>query len=82
MKKPERRIVLQITIGADSWSDAAEAVNSIAERIEREGPITTLISGGWSSGYVADGKENENQTGDNYRIENAEYVKQLRNESA
>lgn len=78
MEKPERKIVLTVKIEGDAWPDISEALNSIRDRIDHEGPILTTISGGWSSDYIADGKTNESQTGDKYREQNEAYVKHLR----
>ena len=77
MIKPERKVVLDLTIQGDSWDDIIDTLDRITFRIH-EGPITSIVSGGYSSGYIATGKENEGQTGDNYRKQNNEYVKQLR----
>ncbi len=80
MDKPKRKVVIEAKIEADSWAEAADAFNAISERIDREGPITQLISGGWSSGYSVTGRESPQQTGDNYREQNAEYVARLKRE--
>ena len=77
-KKPERKIVLEVKIGADSWRDAADALAQIEQRILIDGPINSLISGGHDSGYIVTGRENPDQTGDKFRSENAEYVDSLK----
>lgn len=78
MIKPKRRVQLTIELDADSWELAANTLQSIVDRIETEGPIKELISGGYDSGYVAIGSESLNQTGDKYRLENMEYCDYLR----
>lgn len=80
MERPERKIVLDVKIQADSWEDIASVFEALSDRIDREGPITQLVSGGYSSGYSVTGKVNPEQTGENYRAQNDEYVKQLRSE--
>lgn len=64
---PKRRVTLEISLGADDWDAAADALSDMATRIVREGPITDLCSGGWSVGYTVRGREDEQQTGDKYR---------------
>jgi len=78
VKQPKRRVTLKIEIGGDTWADVSSALESIAHRIDTEGPITSSVSGGWSSGYTVIGIEDESQTGDKFREESAEYVKTLR----
>ena len=78
MQKPERKHVLTLKVEADSLKELAGALNTIAHRIETEGEITTLISGGYCSGYIAEGRTNEGQTGEKYRAENEAYVKHIR----
>lgn len=78
MQKPERKHVLTLKVEADSLKELAGAINEIAHRIEEKGRITTLISGGYCSGYIAEGRVNEGQTGENYRAQNEAYVKQIR----
>lgn len=82
MKAPKRRVTLKIEIGGDSWADVSSALESIAHRIDCEGPITDLVSGGYSSGYYVIGIEDESQTGDKFRQQNAEYVKTLKGHQA
>ena len=79
MKPPKRRATLRIEIGGDTWADVSSALESIAYRIDSEGPITDLVSGGYSSGYYVIGIEDESQTGDKFRQQNHEYVQSLRN---
>ena len=75
-RPPERAVVLQVKVGGDTWQDAAEALTAIAERIEQRGQITHLVGGGGASGYTVIGHENEGQTPERYRRQNAEYVAQ------
>ena len=81
MKQPKRRVTLRIEVGGDSWTDVSSALESIVQRIDCEGPITSLISGGWSSGYHVTGVVDEDQTGDKFRQENHEYVKSLKEDA-
>lgn len=78
MKPPKRRVTLKIEIGGDDWCAVSEALESIAFRIDSEGPITSLVSGGWSAGYHVTSIEDESQTGEKFRKENAEYVRQIK----
>ena len=66
---PKRRVQLKIDLHADDWEIAARHLREIALRIERNGPITSLCSGGWDCGYEVLGSENPDQTGDKYRDE-------------
>ena len=79
-KGPERRVVLEVKIGGDSWEDVADTLAQIEQRILIEGPIISIVSGGYTSGYVAIGRENPDQSGDKFRTENAEYVASLESE--
>ena len=78
MEAPKRRVTLKIEIGGDDWCAVSEALESIAFRIDSEGPITTLVSGGWSNGYSVIGSEDSRQTGDKYREALGEYVEGLK----
>ena len=78
MKAPKRRVTLKIEIGGDSWEDAAQSLESIALRIYMEGHITSLVSGGRSSGFTVIGLEDEHQTAEKFRKENAEFVRYLK----
>jgi hypothetical protein len=81
MNKPKRKVELEIKLGADSWAEAANALQSIVDRIKNKGPIIKLISGGYESGYSVVAAENSEQTGDKYRSDNEEYCNQLRQKS-
>ena len=78
MKKPNRKIELDIKVGADSWDLAAHELRAIADRIDRGGPITNLVSGGYDCSHIVSGKENPSQTGETYRAENKKYCDYLR----
>lgn len=72
-KKPDRgefphrrRVTLSLTIGGDSWKDIQHQLREIDRRI-MEGPITSIVSGGYSSNFVAAGAVDESMTGDRYR---------------
>ena len=80
LKPPKRKITLTASIGGDSWENVSDALRSIADRIDHEGPITQLVSGGYDSGYWVTATENPEQTGDKYREDNRLYCQSLKNQ--
>ena len=81
MDQPKRKVQLTVKIGADSWDDVVSELYAITNRIEREGPVSNLCSGGYSGSHIVIGSENPNQTGDKYRKENEEYCNYLKSRS-
>lgn len=58
---PRRRVVCKIEIGADSWREAANALDAIAFRLweanDKKEPQVSVVSGGPTSGWSLDGDE-------------------------
>lgn len=70
---PQRRIVCKIELGADSWQEAAAALDSIAFRLhearERNEQEVSVTSGGPSSGWTLKADENPEITHESYITE-------------
>lgn len=67
---PRRRIVCKIELGADSWQEAAAALDSIAFRLyeakERNEQEVSVTSGGPSSGWTLKADEKPEITHESY----------------
>lgn len=67
---PRRRVVCTIELGADSWQEAAAALDNIAFRLhearERKEEIVSVTSGGPSSGWTLDADEKPEITHESY----------------
>ncbi len=72
-EQPQRRICGTLHFGADSWDDVRAMLNALVHRT-REGPIVSIVSGGWGSGYDIKCAENPEQTGDQYREQLETYM--------
>jgi hypothetical protein len=72
--KPRRRIELVLTLGADSWEDAADALFNLAQEIERGRLRGRAVTGGYSSGHTFESSEDETVTHDSYFAALDEYL--------
>lgn len=86
---PRRRIICTIELGADSWKDAAAALDDIAFRLhearEKIEERVSVSSGGPSSGWTLDADERAEITHDSYMTEIEAWLaekKQEREEAA
>jgi hypothetical protein len=81
-KPPRRAVVLTAEIQADNRSELASALFNLAMQIDRAeivGP--TVISGGYSSGYILHITENEEQTHDAWALQVKEFLTAKREEA-
>ncbi len=75
---PERKHVVAIKIGADSWDDVIAALNHILFVAESEGAGRDITSGGGSFGFVFVDKTNPQVTHDSYFDEVDRWIEENR----
>ena len=63
---PERKYIVGITVGADSWEDILRRLEELLIYMERRGEGIDMVSGGSRSNVIAVQKVNENQTHEKY----------------
>lgn len=66
MTPPRRRVVLTLTLGADTREDAIRALHVLANDADLDGLPAERSSGGASSGYVLAVDEDETITHESY----------------
>lgn len=77
--RPRRRIVLHADIEADSWEDMRYALQNLADGIAHRGRLSTsVVSGGFSSGFAVTTDEDTSIDHESWRKANDAYVAQLR----
>lgn len=81
-KPPRRAVVLTAEIQADSREELASALFNLSNQLsagELRGP--SVISGGYSSGYILHITENEEQTHDAWAMQVQEFLAAKREEA-
>ena len=71
---PRRRFVLELHLGADSREDMVSALRGISKAMERGEYPSTVISGGYNSGFVHLWCEDDAITHDTYEAANAAWL--------
>lgn len=69
MKRPQRRHVLELTIGADTLDDLETALIEFSHKVGTCEMGVDGVSGGYSWGWTYRHIENKNQTHDGYFLE-------------
>ena len=74
MEAPRRRVVLELSVGGDSWQDIQFALKSLQTEIAMSGSLSTsCVSGGYSSGWNFTSSEDESITHDSWAEANERY---------
>ena len=79
MEKPERTVVLNIQIQADSWKDAIEAANDAAICLRRQLALTVLTCETHSYDYQMNARSNYTASvGDDYHKQLQGYLEKMK----
>lgn len=78
-KAPRRRIVLNLDAGADSWEDLRDLLRRLETELATRGTLPpSMVSGGYSSGFILVVDEDESITRESWTKENDAYCARLK----
>ncbi|SLJ86874.1 hypothetical protein SAMN06295987_101397 [Novosphingobium mathurense] len=82
-KAPRRRIVLNLEAGADSWEDLRDLLRRLETELAMRGSLPpSMVSGGYSSGFILTADEDESITRESWAKENEAYCARLKADEA
>lgn len=79
MEKPRRRVEINLRIGADSWDEVRKVFHQLETELAMKQQFSsTIVSGGYASGYILCSNEDEAVTHDSWFEQNELYLNSLR----
>lgn len=79
IEKPRRRIVMRLDVGADDWESLSSTLDHLSRECLREGGLSkSVVSGGYSAGFIMTCDIDETITHDTWADANNKYCEELK----